>query len=234
LLDELHRRLESGSSKLTCFCMVDKTEPDVYRGRMPAELCNDVAALRRFWVLAHEPAEPAYEGLRSADALIYHNPVLAFQQLYPSIDPERSWSTLLMSQTASAAHVELAGRAREALLLAKRAFVDNIGLELIACRAFPSATRHFAALAERVLAGAATELVRARKLQLFLTQPFETARHFTGWPGASVSLHDTLAGVRAILDGEADDVPVDAFPYRGNLDDVRSHAGEPREFGRRG
>jgi len=206
----------------------------VYRGRIPVELCNDVPALQRFWVLAAEPAEPAYEGLRSADALIYHNPILAFQQLYPSIDPEHSWSKQLTAESAGAEHVELAQRAREALLLSKRAFVDHVGLELIACRAFPSATRHFAALAESVLQGASNELLRARKLQLFLTQPFETARHLTGWQGSSVPRSETLAGVRAILDGGADDVPLEAFPYRGNLDDVRAHVAEPRQYGRAG
>jgi RNA polymerase sigma factor (sigma-70 family) len=233
LLDELRERLQNGSARLTCFCMVDKSEPDLYRGRMPVELCNDIPAFQRFWVLAHGPAEPSYEGLRDADALLYHSPILGFQLLYPAIDPEHSWSKQLTNEIAGAEHVELARRAREALLLAKRAFADSVGLELIACRAFPSATRHFAALAETVLRGAATELVRARQLQLFLTQPFG-ADHSTGWAGVSVSLRDTLAGVRAILDGRADDMPLEAFAYRGNLDDVRAHVGEPRQFGRRG
>ena len=174
-----------------------------------------------------------YDGLRDADALIYHSPILAFQHLYPAVDAEHSWSKQLTPEIAGAEHVELARRAREALLLAKRAFADPIGLELIACRAFPAATRQFAAFAERVLQGATTELARARKLQLFLTQPFGTD-HTTGWGGATVSLRDTLDGVRAILDGEADGVPSEAFAYRGNLDDVRAHAGEPRQYGRRG
>jgi F0F1-type ATP synthase beta subunit len=54
----------------------------------------------------------------------------------------------------------------------------------------------------------------------------------TGWAGASVSLRDTLAGVRAIRDGSADDLPVVAFAYRGNLDDVRAHVAAPRRYGR--
>ena len=233
LLDELRERLKNAGAQLACFCMVDKSEPDIYRGRTPLELCNDVPALQRFWVLAHEPAEPAYEGLRNADALIYHSPILAFQHLYPSIDAEHSWSKQLTPEIAGPEHVELARRAREALLLAKRAFADPVALELIACRAFPSATRQFAALAQRVLEGAATELVRARKLQLFLTQPFGIDPT-TGWSGESVRLLDTLAGTRAILDGKADDVPVGAFAYRGNLEDVRAHVAEPRQYGRRG
>jgi F0F1-type ATP synthase beta subunit len=233
LLDELRERLKGGNARLTCFCMVDKSEPDVYRGRFPVELCNDVAALQRYWVLAAEPAEPGYEGLRGADALIYHNPVLAFQHLFPSVDPERSWSQLLTPELAGAEHVELARRAREALALAKRAFTDPVGLELLTCRAFPTATRHFAALAEQVLQSAPVALQRARRLQLFLTQPFETARALTGWQGSSVRLQDTLAGVRAILDGGADDVPLEAFPYRGSLDEIRANVSQGRRWGRR-
>ena len=84
-----------------------------------------------------------------------------------------------------------------------------------------------------MLQGATKELARAHKLQLFLTQPFGID-HSTGWAGMSVTLRDTLAGTRAILDGEADDLPPAAFAYRGNLDDVRAHAGEPRQYGRRG
>jgi RNA polymerase sigma factor (sigma-70 family) len=233
LLDELQERLRGRSARLTCLCMVDKSEPDLYRGRMPVELCGDVPALQRYWVLAVEPAEPGYEGLRDADALIYHSPPLSFQHLYPAIDPEHSWSKQLTAEVAGPEHVELAQRAREALLLAKRAFVDPVALELITCRAFPSATRHLAQLAERVLRGASVELLRARKLQLFLTQPFDVALAITGWQGVSVSSSDTLAGARAILDGAADDVPLEAFAYRGNLDDVRAHVGQGRQYGRR-
>ena len=127
LLDELRERLKNASAKLICFCMVDKSEPDVYRGRMPVELCNDVPALQRFWVLAHAPAEPAYEGLSRGRRADYHSPILAFQHLYPSVDAEHSWSKQLTPEIAGAEHVELARRAREALLLAKRALTDPSG-----------------------------------------------------------------------------------------------------------
>jgi RNA polymerase sigma factor (sigma-70 family) len=233
LLDELRERLQGSAARLACFCMVDKTEPDTYRGRLPAELNADVPALQRYWVLSAEPAEPASPSLAGCDALIYHSPLLAFQGLYPSIDAERSWSKLITTKQLAAEHLTVAQRARQALLEAKQAFSDAVGLELIACRAYRSAARHLETLAERVLANAPLELVRAYKLQLFLTQPFETARDFTGWPGCRVSLAETLAGTRAILDGAADDLPAAAFRYRGSLEDVRAHASESRQYGKR-
>jgi len=200
---------------------------------MPAELSQDVPALQRYWVLCPEPAEPACPGLASCDAVVYHSPLLAFQGLYPGIDAERSWSKLLTVEQVGSEHVALAQRAREALLQAKHAFSDAVSLELIACRAHRSAARQLEAHAEQVLAQAPSTLVRAHKLQLFLTQPFETARTFTGWQGTRVSLADTLAGTRAILDGDADSLPASAFRYRGSLDDVRAHATESRQYGKR-
>jgi RNA polymerase sigma-70 factor (ECF subfamily) len=233
LLDELRERLKGSAARLACFCMVDKTEPDTYRGRMPAELNSDLAALQRYWVLSAEPAEPASPSLASCDAVLYHSPLLAFLGSYPALDAEHSWSKLLTVEQVGAEHVAIAQRAREALLAAKRAFSDAVGLELIACRAHRSAARQLEAHAERVLADASIELVRAHKLQLFLTQPFEVDRAFNGWQGSHVNLVDTLAGTRAILAGDADDLPAAAFRYRGNLDDVRAHTGEWRQYGKR-
>jgi F-type H+-transporting ATPase subunit beta len=195
-------------------------------------LSQDVPALQRYWILSAEPAEPACPSLAGCDAVIYHSPLLAFQGLYPGIDAERSWSKLLSAELVGSEHVALAQRAREALLQAKHAFSDAVGLELIACRAYRSAARQLEAHAEQVLASAPISLLRAHKLQLFLTQPFELARSFTGWQGCSVSLADTLAGTRAILDGDADDLPAAAFRYRGSLEDVRAHASESREYGK--
>ncbi len=62
---------------------------------------------------------------------------------------------------------------------------------------------------------------RARRLQRFLSQPFVVTEAFTGTPGRSVSRADTLAGCRAILDGEADDWAESSLYMIGNLDEGR-------------
>jgi F-type H+-transporting ATPase subunit beta len=67
---------------------------------------------------------------------------------------------------------------------------------------------------------------RARRIQRFLTQPFVVTEAFTGQPGRSVRLAQTLAGVRAILAGETDDWPESAFYMVGDLDEARTKAGK--------
>lgn len=62
---------------------------------------------------------------------------------------------------------------------------------------------------------------RARKIQRFLSQPFFVAEVFTGAPGKYVSLKDTIAGFKAILDGEMDDFSEQAFYMTGSIDEVR-------------
>jgi len=63
---------------------------------------------------------------------------------------------------------------------------------------------------------------RARRLQRFLCQPFAVTEAFTGIPGRSVSRADTLAGCRAILDGEADDWAESSLYMVGKLDEARA------------
>ena len=62
---------------------------------------------------------------------------------------------------------------------------------------------------------------RARRLQRFLSQPFVVTQAFTGTPGRSVSRSDTLAGCRAILDGEADDWAEGSLYMVGDFEEAR-------------
>jgi F-type H+-transporting ATPase subunit beta len=61
---------------------------------------------------------------------------------------------------------------------------------------------------------------RARKIQRFLSQPFFVAEVFTGSPGKYVSLKDTISGFKAIVDGEYDSLPEQAFYMVGSIDEV--------------
>jgi F-type H+-transporting ATPase subunit beta len=67
---------------------------------------------------------------------------------------------------------------------------------------------------------------RARKIQRFLSQPFFVAEVFTGSPGKYVSLKDTISGFQAILNGELDSVPEQAFYMTGSIEEVRARAAE--------
>jgi F-type H+-transporting ATPase subunit beta len=102
-------------------------------------------------------------------------------------------------------HYALAERAREALARFKD-LEDIIAL-----------------LGVEELGAADRQLVkRARRLQRFLSQPFAVTEAFTGTPGRSVSRADTLAGCRAILDGETDEWAESSLYMVGTLDEARA------------
>ena len=61
---------------------------------------------------------------------------------------------------------------------------------------------------------------RARRVQRFLSQPFAVAEQFTGVPGVMVSIEDTIKGFNAILNGEVDDLPEQAFLNVGTIEDA--------------
>ena len=65
---------------------------------------------------------------------------------------------------------------------------------------------------------------RARKIQKFLSQPFHVAENFTGVPGKYVPLSETIKGFKAIVDGEMDEYPENAFFNVGTIEDVIAKA----------
>jgi F-type H+-transporting ATPase subunit beta len=65
---------------------------------------------------------------------------------------------------------------------------------------------------------------RARKLQRFLSQPFNVAESFTGTPGKYVKLDDTIKGFREIAEGKLDHIPEQAFYMTGTIEEVLERA----------
>ena len=65
-------------------------------------------------------------------------------------------------------------------------------------------------------------VTRARKLEQFFSQPFFVGEKFTGRPGVSVSLKDTVRSFKEILDGKVDNIGEANFSYAGSIDDVRA------------
>jgi len=69
-------------------------------------------------------------------------------------------------------------------------------------------------------------VARARRLQRFLSQPFHVAEVFTGHPGKYVKLEDTIKGFKAIVNGEYDDMPEQAFYMQGTIEEAEAKAKE--------
>ena len=165
-----------------------------------------VTAIQAVYVPADDFTDPAVTAISAhMDSMIMLSRDLAAQGFYPAIDPLASSSVLLDPLVVGEEHYALAERAREALARFKD-LEDIIAL-----------------LGVEELGAADRQLVkRARRLQRFLSQPFAVTEAFTGTPGCSVSRADTLAGCRAILDGETDAWAESSLYMVGTLDEARA------------
>jgi len=167
-----------------------------------------ITAIEAVYVPADDFTDPAVTAISShLDSNIVLSRAMAAEGMYPAIDPLGSSSILLDPLVVGTEHFTIAGRVREAIAH-YRELADVI--TLLGVEELGSADRLMVA--------------RARRLQRFLTQPFAVTEAFTGTPGRSVSLADTLSGCRAILDGEADDWPESALYMLGSFDEARQRA----------
>jgi F-type H+-transporting ATPase subunit beta len=164
-----------------------------------------VTAIQAVYVPADDFTDPAVTAISShMDSIIMLSRRLAAEGFYPAIDPLASSSVLLDPLVVGEEHYGLAERAREALARFKdlQDIIALLGVEEL---------------------GASDRLIvkRARRLQRFLSQPFAVTEAFTGTPGRRVGRADTLAGCRAILDGETDDWAESSLYMIGTLEEAR-------------
>lgn len=146
----------------------------------------------------HGPDEAVPYG--PLDTLLRFDTDLAVRGHFPAIDPVTSTSVLLEGAQLEATHATVQQRARKLLRRYRelRAVVNVQGVDKIS--ETDVAMYH-----------------RGERLEAFLTQPFYVAEEFTKKPGAWPTLYDSLDSVRRIVDGAADDVPVEELKYIGRL-----------------
>ena len=181
------------------------TEVALLQERIASVAGASVTSIQAVYVPADDFTDPAVTTISShMDSMVMLSRDLAAQAFYPAIDPLTSTSVLLDPLVVGEEHYRLAEWAREALAHFKdlQDIISLLGVEEL---------------------GPADRLIvkRARRLQRFLSQPFAVTEAFTGTPGRSVSRADTLAGCRAILDGEADDWAESSLYMVGNLEEAR-------------
>ncbi len=137
------------------------------------------------------------------DATLVLSRQIAELGIYPAVDPLDSTSRLLDPLVIGGDHYETA-RGVQAVLQRYKELRDIIAI-----------------LGMDELSEEDKQTVaRARKIQRFLSQPFHVAEVFTGSPGKYVSLNDTIAGFKGILDGEYDELPEQAFYMVGSIEEV--------------
>lgn len=164
-----------------------------------------VTAIQAVYVPADDFTDPAVTAISShTDSIIKLSRALAAEGFYPAIDPLASSSVLLDPLIVGNEHYRLAEQAREVLARFRdlQDIIALLGVEELGER-------------DRLI------VTRARRLQRFLSQPFAVTEAFTGMPGRSVTCSDTLAGCRAILDGETDDWAEGSLYMIGTLEEAR-------------
>jgi F-type H+-transporting ATPase subunit beta len=164
-----------------------------------------VTSIQAVYVPADDMTDPAVAQLFThLDASVVLSRNLAAQGLYPAIDPLFSASNLLGASIVGEPHVRTADQVRRTLAQYRELqdIIAMLGLEELSVQDRQT-------------------VARARRLQRFLTQPFLVTEAFTGRPGKSVSIAETIRGCDAILSGECDGWPEEVFYMTGTLDDVR-------------
>jgi len=214
LIDNVFRFVQAGS------------EVSGLLGRLPSRvgyqptLATDVAALQEriasvagaaitaieaVYVPADDFTDPAVTAISShLDSAIVLSRSMAAEGIYPAVDPLASSSVLLDPLVVGTEHAEIAERVRETIAhyVELKDIIALLGVEELSQQD------------RRIVA-------RARRLQRFLTQPFVVTEAFTGTKGRSVSLAETLAGCRAILEGETDDWMESSLYMIGTLEEAK-------------
>jgi len=165
-----------------------------------------MTAIEAVYVPADDFTDPAVVTIAAhVDSMVVLSRAMAADGMYPAVDPIASSSTLLDPLILGEEHVAVANEVRR-MIEHTRELQDVIAL--LGMEELGSEDRHI--------------VERARRLQRFLTQPFSVTEAFTGIEGRSVALEDTIAGCRAILDGEADGWDEASLYMVGDIEEARA------------
>jgi F-type H+-transporting ATPase subunit beta len=174
-----------------------------------------ITSIQAVYVPADDFSDPAVaETFTHLDSSVVLSREMASEALYPAVDPLASTSTLLDPRVVGEEHYSTAEAVRQTIARYRelQEIIALLGMEELSSQ-------------DRTL------VRRARRLIRFLTQPFQVTEQFTGQAGCAVELADTLAGCRAILDGEGEDWAESSFYMIGTLADARAKEQRARSQG---
>ncbi|MBD3351298.1 MAG: F0F1 ATP synthase subunit beta, partial [Candidatus Lokiarchaeota archaeon] len=166
---------------------------------------GSITSMQAVYVPADDYTDPApATTFAHLDSTIVLERSLVEQGLYPAIDPLSSTSNGLQPDIVGEEHYQVA-RGVQSVLQRYKELQDIIAI-----------------LGVEELSQEDKQIVsRARKIQKFLTQPFNVAEQFTGREGRYVPVEDTIKGFKRILDGEYDDVAEGDFYMKGKIEEVK-------------
>lgn len=184
------------------------TEMGELQERITSTKNGSITSVQAVYVPADDLTDPAPANtFTHLDATTVLDRGISAQGIYPAVDPLASNSTSLQEDVVGYDHYQTAQRV-VAILQRFKELQDIIAILGI----------------DELSEEDKITVLRARKVRNFLSQPFHVAEVFSGMKGEYVTLAETISGFKAILDGECDDLPEQAFLFVGNIDQVRAKA----------
>ena len=184
------------------------TEMGALQERITSTDKGSITSVQAIYVPADDLTDPApATTFAHLDATTVLNRKISEMGIYPAVDPLDSTSRLLDPQVIGDEHYEVARQVQSILQRYKdlQDIIAILGMDDLSEE-------------DRLVVD------RARKIQKFLSQPFHVAEVFTGTPGVYVELKDTIASFKAIIDGDVDDLPEQAFYMVGGLEEAKAKA----------
>jgi F-type H+/Na+-transporting ATPase subunit beta len=169
---------------------------------------RSITSLQAVYVPADDYTDPApFTTFTHLDATTELSRQIAALGIYPAVDPLSSTSSVLAPEVVGDRHYTVARRVQEILQRFRELqdIIAILGLDELAEE-------------DRVIVS------RARKIQRFLSQPFFVAEVFTGIPGIYVPVAETVESFEALVNGDLDEIPEQAFLNAGGVDSVQEKA----------
>jgi F-type H+-transporting ATPase subunit beta len=169
---------------------------------------KSITSLQAIYVPADDLTDPApHTTFAHLDATTVLNRKISELGIYPAVDPLDSTSRILDPRIVGEEHYTVARQVQQILQRYKdlQDIIAILGIDELSED-------------DKLIVG------RARRIQRFLSQPFYVAEQFTGIPGKTVPLEDTIRSFKMIVDGEVDHLPEQAFYMQGGIDDVIAEA----------
>lgn len=184
------------------------TEMGELQERITSTSKGSITSVQAVYVPADDLTDPApATTFAHLDATTVLSRQIAELGIYPAVDPLDSTSRILDPNIVGQEHYDVA-RGVQAILQRYKELQDIIAILGM----------------EELSEEDKKTVARARKIQRFLSQPFHVAEQFTGTPGKYVPLKDTVKAFKAVLAGEVDHLPEQAFYMVGGLDEVYAAA----------
>ena len=183
-------------------------EMGVLQERITSTSTGSITSFQAVYVPADDLTDPSpATTFAHLDATLVLSRQIAELGIYPAVDPLDSTSRLLDPNIIGEDHYQTA-RSVQAVLQRYKELQDIIAILGM----------------DELSEDDKLTVQRARKIQRFLSQPFTVAETFTGTPGKYVPLKDTVSGFKAIVSGEYDHLPEQAFYMIGTIDEAEERA----------